>query len=182
MKSRLALSAVLTVLLLAFVPAQAWAHGDEGTDRAYDLVRQAIALIVNTPDDMDAISDKINDAIGAKDPSNVQIPSVQQAKQAADGGDLHQARSLLEQSIGARVHTGVAEPVPIGQPAPVTGADTGTVAAIDELAGRGALNGGDWIMLAISVVVGLGGVVLSLRLRPRHLPHPGPDTSEVNPS
>jgi hypothetical protein len=184
MKHRLRVSAVLAVLLLAVVPGTAWAHGPEETNSAYDLVREAITLIVNTPDDMDSITDKINDAIEATDSSNVQIPLVQQAKQAAEGGDMHQVRTLLEQSIGARVHTEAAEPVPIGQPAPApaptpaaapaTDADKGKVAVLDPMPGRGELSGGDWVMLAISILVGLVGIALSLRLRPRHLPHPGP--------
>jgi len=167
------LAAVLATLTLALVPGTAWAHGPEGTERAYDLVRQAIALIVNTPDNMDSIADKVTDATEAADSSGVQIPLVKQAKKAMDAGDLHQTRALLEKSIGARVHTDTSEPVPIGQPAPV-GADTGTVAAVDPMPGRNGLAGSDWIMLALSVVVGVGGIALSLKLRPRHLPHPGP--------
>ena len=167
------LAAVVAALTLAFVPGTAWAHGPEDTGRAYDLVRQAIALIVNTPDDMDAIADKVNDAMEAEDSSGVQITLVKQAEQAMEAGDLHQTRALLEKSIGARVHTDASEPVPIGQPAPV-GADTGTVAAVDPMPGRSGIDGSDWIMLALSVVVGVGGIALSLELRPRHLPHPGP--------
>ncbi len=174
MRSRLALAATLTSLLLALMPGVASAHGDEDTGRSYDLVRQAIALIVNTPGDMDAITDKINDALGAENRDRVQIPLVQQAKAALESNDMHQVRALLERSIGAKVHIGPAEPVPIGEPAPATGAETGTVAAIDAMSGRGNVNGGDWIMLALSVAAGLGGVALSLRMRPRHLPHPGP--------
>jgi hypothetical protein len=164
----------LAALLLAVLPGVAWAHGDEGGERAYDLVRQAIALIVNTPDDMDAIADKINDAIEAEDTSDVQIPFVEQANMAMDAGDMHQTRALLEKAIGARVHTSTADPVPMGQPAPATGAETGTVAAIDSLPGRGDLGSRDWVMLTLSVLVLLGGFAVSTRLRPRNLPHPGP--------
>ena len=91
---------VLMALLLVITPARAWA--DENEDRAYDLVRQAIALIVNTPADVDAISYKIDAALSAKDQSQVQIPLVQQAKDALARGNLHRVRALLEKSIGAR--------------------------------------------------------------------------------
>ena len=168
------LAALVVVLLVATVPGVAWGHGGEENERAYDLTRQAIALIVNTPDDMDAIADKINDAIEAKNASGVQMPLVEQAKGALEAGDMHQARALLEKAIGARVHTSTAEPVPIGQPAPATGSETGTVAAIDALPGRDGMSNLDWVMLALSAVVLVGGVTLSVRLRPRHLPHPGP--------
>jgi hypothetical protein len=173
---RLAAVVAALALALTFVPGTAaWAHGPEDTERAYDLVRQAIALIVSTPDDMDGIADKVNDAMEADDASGVQITLVKQAEQAMEAGDLHQTRALLEKSIGARVHTDASEPVPIGQPAPV-GADTGTVAAVDPLPGRDGVAGSDWIMLALSLLVGLGGIALSLQLRPRHLPHPGPSS------
>lgn len=55
--------------MLALIPAVAWAHDDEEAGRSYDLVRQAIALIVNTPRDVELIADKIDDALGAEDPS-----------------------------------------------------------------------------------------------------------------
>jgi hypothetical protein len=166
-----AVMAGLTAALLIFAPATAWAHGDDESERAFDLVRQAIALIVNTPDDTMAIADKIDDAIGSGDTSDVRIPLVEQARDALAAGDVHKARALLEQSIGARVHTSGADPVAVGHaPPPITGAGTGTVAAIDALPGRGGLRGGEWALLAVCVAVALAGVTLSIRLRP-HLPH-----------
>lgn len=159
-------AAVMVTAIVLLLPASAWAHGTGESDKAFDLVRQAIALIVNTPSDMDAITEKINDAVDAKDTTNVQMPLVRQAKDAVDTGDMHQVRRLLEQSIGARVHTGPADPVPIGNPAPAVGADTGTLASVDGLPGRHGLTGGDWIVLAVSLVAVLGGLGLAIRLRP----------------
>lgn len=151
------------ILILALVPGPARADdGDEPSDRAYDLVRQAIALIVNTPGDTMAVQVRIDDAAKAKDPSGVDLPLVRKAGQAFGAGDRHQARALLERSIGARVHTGPAEPVPIGK-VPVVGAETGTVAAVDPLPGRGRLTAGDWALLSVSVAVGLMGLALSVR-------------------
>lgn len=171
---RIGVVVALATTLVAIAPTPAWADGDEGTTRAYDFVRQAIALIVNTPEDNSAITDKISDAIDAEDSVGVQIGLVHQARQALTNGDRHRARALLEQSIGARVHSSTTDPVPIGRPAPVTGRDTGTIIPVDAMAGRGALGVGDWALLALVTVVGLGGVALSLRLRPCHLPHPDP--------
>jgi len=157
--------------LIALAPATAWAHGDDEAADAFTLVRQAIALIVNTPGNQMAIADKIDDALAAEDTDNVQVPLVQQAKDALAAGDLHRTRSLLEAAIGARVHTSTADPVPIGQPAPVTGEQTGTLATVDAISGRHGLTGTDWILLATSLVVAAAGIALSTRLRP-HLPHP----------
>ena len=67
---------------------------DEGTERAYDLVRQAIALIVDTPADVDAITDK-SDALSAKDQSQVQIALVQRAKDALARGNLQELEAEI---------------------------------------------------------------------------------------
>jgi len=108
----------------------------EGTERAYDLVRQNIALIVDTPADVDAIPDKIGDARSARDQSQVQIALVRQAKDAPARGNLHRMRALLEKSIGAR--------------------GSGRTAAVEAMPGRGSLSGGDWVMLGLSILVGGG--------------------------
>jgi len=96
---------------------------------------------------------------------------VEQAKQALAADDMHQARARLEAAIGARVHTSNADPVPIGEPAPVTGEATGTVAALDAMVGRNGLTGGDWILIVVAALAGLAGIAASVRLRPR-TPHP----------
>ncbi len=167
--------ALLLIIATAVAPRPAWAHGEGDSDKALVLVRQAIAYLVNTPPNMDGATDKIGDAAEAEDKAGVQLPLVEQAKDAMEAGemgsvDVHKVRALLEQSIGAHVHTGPTDPVAIGQvPPPVTGAETGTLAAIDPMPGRGGLTGGDWALLVISMLVGLGGLALSILLRP-HLP------------
>jgi hypothetical protein len=175
---RLALAALLAAAMLALTPGNAWAHGGGDSDKSLVLVRQAIALIVNTPANMDAITDKINDALDAADKSNVNLTFVQRAKDSMDSNDLHQVRRLLEAAIGARVHTGRADPVPIGNALPLVGTDTGTLDVADPMPGRGPLSGGDWVLLALALAVGLLGIAASLKLRP-HLPHsPAPAKDE----
>ena len=163
------LCALVVLVLIGLAPPGAWADdGDDAAD-AFTLVRQAIALIVNTPGDETAIDDKVDDALAADDTHNVDLALVSRAKDILAAGDLHQARGLLEQSIGARVHTSTADPVPIGRPAPVTGEQTGTLAAIDAMPGRQGLTAADWTLLAICLVTAAFGLVLSARLR-SHLP------------
>ncbi len=70
------------------------------------MLRQAIALIVNTPADMGAIAGKIDDALKARDKAGVNLALVQQAKNTLASNDMHRVRRLLEAAIGARVHTG----------------------------------------------------------------------------
>ena len=102
---------------------------------------------------MDAITEKIGDALSAKDQSQVQIALVQRAKDALARGNLHRARALLKKSIGAR--------------------GSGRTAAVQAMPGRGSLSGGDWVMLGLSVLVGVAGIVAAAMLRPRRLPRPG---------
>ncbi|MEP6526844.1 MAG: hypothetical protein ABJA86_06735 [Nocardioidaceae bacterium] len=158
--------AALTTALLVLTPSVAWAHGEGESNMAFDLVRQAIGLIVNTPDDTAAIEDKINDALHAEDKSDVKMPPVQRAIEALDSGDLDQTRLLLEVAIGARSGTDSSEPVRLGTAPPVTGEETGTLAATDPLPGRDGLSGGDWALLIASVLVGLMGAAAAFWLRP----------------
>ncbi|WP_454852325.1 hypothetical protein [Promicromonospora soli] len=161
---------VAALLLVLLAPAPAFAHGDDEQARAFDLVRQAIALIVNTPGDQMNIEDKVADALVAEDTTDVRLDLVRQAEDALASGDLHDARALLERSIGARVHTSAADPVPIGQPPPLTGEQTGTLAAVDALPGRQELRGGEWLLLTASLLIGATGVLVAARIRPPHLP------------
>jgi hypothetical protein len=157
--------AALTAALLVLTPTGAWAHGEDESNMAFDLVRRAIGLIVNTPHDSAGIEDKINDALHAEDKSDVKMAPVERAMEALDGGDLDQTRLLLEVAIGARSATG-GEPVSMGNAPPVTGEETGTLAATDPMPGRAGLNGSDWGLLVASVVVGLVGAAAAYWLRP----------------
>jgi hypothetical protein len=119
------------------------------------LVLQAIGIIVNKPGDMDEISDKVDDALEAPDQEGVDLAQVQVAKDALDNGNMDQARTLLQQSLqgGAPMQSAAGE-------------DTGTTVVHDPLNPRGHLAGGDWVLLAISVLVTLLGGWLAVRFRP----------------
>lgn len=173
---------LIVVVSLAglIVPSAAFAHGEGESDQSLVLVRQAIALMVNTPGDQMAIEDKLNDCLEAPDKEGVNIATVRQAMSmmqtgggmGSDGmmtsGDMMQVRTLLEKSIGARPIMGSEDPVQIGDvPPPLTGEDTGTLVVLDPLPGRHDLTGVAWIALAAAGLVVLAGVGLSLRLRPR---------------
>jgi hypothetical protein len=137
--------------VLAALPALAH-EGD--SDQASVLVLQAIGIIVNKPDDMDAIGDKVNDALNAPKKEGVDLAQVQAAKDALDNGNMDQARTLLQQSLQ-------------GGPMEATvGEETGTTVVHDPLNPRGHLAGGDWVLLAISVLAMLLGGWLAVRFRP----------------
>jgi hypothetical protein len=153
--------------------ARAYAHTGEQSQEASQLVRQAIAIIVNKPSDKMGIEDKINDALDSKLPQGVNLDLVRQAKDAFDARDLHKTRGYLEESIGARPHVGSGLPVAIGQsPAPptpaelATGEETGTNIANDPLVVHRHFNGRNTTMLVLSVLLIVAGAVLAVRYRP----------------
>jgi len=169
-----ALAALTAALALTFLaPAAAYADEPGESDEAKALVLQAIALMVNTPDDMMAIEERVGDALEASDKEGVDLDMVQQAADALDTGDMRRARDLLQSAIGAGpyVGTGVPEPVREGSgqpgiPAFAVAGESGTTVVLDAYQPDGGLDRGEVVLLVLSVVVLLGGVLLSWRLRP----------------
>lgn len=171
-----ALVATAVVSMVAVGPV--WAHGDEdeeGTE-AFQFVRQAIALVVNTPDDHDAIADKIADALDAADDHGVDLALVGDAQAALETEDLHQTRTLLESSIGARPHLVADDPGAAGDHldgavddlAPAD--EVAAPAILDPLDTRRDLSSGDWVIVAAALAaIGLG-TTAAVRLRPEHRP------------
>ncbi len=182
---RAACAVMLTFGALIAFPVPAFAHTGEATTKASLLVRQAIALIVNTPRNEMEIEDKINDALDSNDTAGVNLDLVGQAKDKLAAGDLHATRTLLERSIGARPHLSPAMPVAIGStpaqsasmPGTVidtpngpmqmaVGDQTGSGVAEDPLSVSTDLSGRELGALIVSIVAIAGGVVLAIRFRP----------------
>ncbi len=101
--------------------------------------------------DSDQASVLVLQAIGI----GVDLAQVQAAKDALDTGDMGQARTLLQQSLqgGAPMEA-------------ASGEETGTTVVHDSLNPRGHLAGGDWVLLAISVLALALGGWLAVRYRP----------------
>ena len=111
-------NAAMSLLAIAVVftgAGPAWAHEGEESDKAADLIRQAIALVVNEPGKLADAREKVGDARKAKDQTGVDMALLGQGDDALAAGDIHQGRAFLEAAIGARPHTGGAEPAPIRQ-------------------------------------------------------------------
>lgn len=167
----------VAALALALSAPPAAAHGGDESDEAGVLVRQAIALIVNTPDDTMAIEDKITDATEAKDQEGVDVAIVRRAGEALGAHDMHRARALLEVSIGARAHLSNALPRDVRE-APAkpgtgtaglhlaTGDDPGGGLADDPLVAHRRFDGRATATLALSVLLVAVGLGLSVRFRP----------------
>lgn len=175
--AQLAAAAVFALLSLA-LPAVAHAHGDEAEIPARELVLQAIAYIVNTPDDSDMISEKLMEATESEDASGVDLEAVDRAMAELDDGDLVQGRILLEESIGARPDLSGMDVRHVLNVAPgasvvslATGEQAGTAIVTDELSGRGPWTGTDSVLVAIAAVTAGLGLLLSWRFRPAHSIH-----------
>lgn len=167
---------VAAVLALWAGPAAADEQGE--SDEARVLVLQAIALIVNTPDDMHMIEERVNDALQAPHKEGVDMASVEQAAQALEAGDLQRTRELLQTAIGAGPFVGSGAPKPIGEtsgepgrPAFAVGAEAGTTVVLDDYTPDKGLNGGEVVMLVLSVAVLAVGAWMAWRFRPPETVH-----------
>lgn len=163
--------AVAAVLMLWTGPAAADEPGE--SDEARVLVLQAIALIVSTPNDMHMIEERVEDAIQAPHQEGVDMASVEKATTALEEGDLQRTRELLQVAIGAGPFVGSGVPKPIGEtsgepgrPAFAVGAESGTSVVLDAYRSDTALNGGEVVLLILSVAVIAVGVLMAWRFRP----------------
>ena len=167
---RATITAAIAALLSILVAVPSGAHGVGESTKAVELVQQAIAYLVNEPDNLMAAEEKVNDALKTSDQKGVDRDSLTAAKRAIKQGDGHRGRAFLERSIGARPHLSGIEPLPVRHvpTEPATGAASGTKVVTDPLPGRGALDGGAWALLIASALLALGGAVAAWRFRPAH--------------
>ena len=161
---------VLAALTATVVIGAASVAADEPGEStmAHHLVREAIALIVNTPGDMEAIREKVGDALEVEDQEGVDIAMVRQADEALAAGDMHEARVLLERSIGARSHVGTSDVAPIGEVSEhrmARGGEPGDAPILDPL-DTSEIQGGDAAAVATGAVLALAGILLGWRWRP----------------
>jgi hypothetical protein len=162
----LLLAALTTAVLVGAVPAAADEPGESTV--AHHLVREAIALMVNTPGDMEAIREKVGDALEVEDQEGVDIALVRQADEALAAGDMHEARALLERSIGARPHQGTSDVAPIGEVSDhqmARGGEPGDAPIVDPL-DTSNIQGSDAAAIAAGAILALGGILLGWRWRP----------------
>lgn len=166
MRAVVLLAALTTAVLVGAVPAMADEPGESTV--AHHLVREAIALIVNTPRNMDAVREKVGDALSVDNQKGVDIALVRQADKALAAGDMHEARDLLERSIGARPHQGASDVVPIGEVSQhqmARGGEPGDAPILDPL-DTSDISGADAAALAVGAILALLGILLGWHWRP----------------
>jgi hypothetical protein len=168
------LAAALVLYLFVGLGAGTAAADQPGeSDEARVLVQQAIALMVNTPDDKMAIGERVEDALAAPHKEGVDLARVGQAQEALADGDTRRARALLQEAIGAgpfladgtpwRIRETTGEP---GAPAFAVRGETGTSVILDEYDPGRRLDGGERLLLVLSGAAVVGGLVLAWRWRP----------------
>lgn len=155
-----------TTLLLACVMAlggalsasPAWADEPGETTEGYLLVQQALGHLAHdtTSGGIAFAMEKTDDALSTKDQQGVDVAELQQAMAALEAGQAEQGRALLQRSISGA----------ISQLEPAIGEETGTTVVLSPLPGRGSLTGGDWALLAISLLLVLIGGGLAWRFGP----------------
>ncbi len=162
---RAALPLVLVAGLVVLLPAMAArAHEDEEEVPARTLVQQAIVLIRSQPEQVEAIEDKIHDALEATDTEGVDLALLEQADRAFEAGELHEAQDLLERSIGAAPHQVVASPNPEpGLPtSPAPAEEPSPVLHERGLEGGDQdLSGGPFLLGAAVLLAGLGVLIVA---------------------
>ena len=170
---RILLAGIAVAVLTVPSAVPAAADGQEESDDARVLVLQAIALIVNSPDDEHEIEERLEHAHEATHQEGVDLDLVEEAAAALHDGDHESARELLQTSIGAGpfVSPGVPEPIreahgEPGDPAFAVGAETGTTVVLDEYEPSSALDGGNVALLVLSAAAIVLGVVLAWLFRP----------------
>ena len=170
----------MTAVLLgpAGAASAAEGHGEE-SDVASVLVLQSISIIANDGT-LEAAAEKLEDALEARDKEGTDLGKVEEALEvlegAADSPDagaaMAEARTILESATEVRPATGygeMPEPGMVGEgEAPyATGADTGTAVVLDPVSPeRGIGDGGDAVLIVLSVISVLAGLYLARRWRP----------------
>lgn len=113
--------AVAVIGAAGLAPQRALAHGGGDEAGAVDLVEQALAIVVNSPDAIGEALERIEAALveEAEGPSgDLDVASLEAAVAALEAGDLHDAEDALVAALGVDPHADGGEGVDAGQASP----------------------------------------------------------------
>lgn len=161
---RAGLAALVGVLVLGLGAGAAAAHEEGESTQASALVQQAQALLVNG-NSADAVTEKLQDALKAADPSGTDLDVVRTVTgQVAQGPLSERRRTQLAAQLQGALTQDAAAPM-------ATGAQTGTRVVLAELKpARGISDGGDGLLFALSAAAIVAGTALAYRWRPAAAP------------
>jgi len=122
-RTAVAMFAVAVALAGAVVlaPPSAFAHGGDEEANAVDLVEQALAIVVNTPDAVGEALERVEAALAdeaEKSTGELDIASLELAAAALETGDLHDAEDALVAALGIDPHADEDAPVDAVEEAP----------------------------------------------------------------
>jgi len=101
--SRFAAGLAMVLAVVAWAAVPALAHGDDGEADPVDLVEQALAIVVNTPEAAAEASERVEDALAAEasEPSGeLDVVALEAAAAALEGGELLDAQDALMEALG----------------------------------------------------------------------------------
>jgi len=111
---------VVAVFVSAWASPSANAHGGEGESDPVNLVEQALAIVVNTPDAVGEALERVEDALveEAEGPTgDLDIAALEEAVLALEESRLHDAEDALVRALGRDPHLEDPEPANIGETA-----------------------------------------------------------------
>ena len=168
---RVALGLVVAAGALVSLASPAMAHEGEESIPAITNVQEGIAILAEHPGSfptaevIDHAMDKVGDALESEDTSGVLLDLVQQAKDALDAGNIDEALTLLERSIGACPGAPVIEPENAPRTPPPLSSPCPSVAHIQAL-DRSPIGGAkEPVLIAVGAVLILAGLGLARRIR-----------------
>lgn len=167
--SRLWSGLVLSVLVVLWSALPALAHGGEGESDPVNLVEQALAIVVNTPDAVDEALERVEEALGteAAEPSGeLDVPALEEAAVALEDDRLHDAEDLLVEALGQDPHAGSAEPSSFSSTAAeeVTGQMPPQHGLTDRVDGGFEIpSAGGWTAIGVAAAGAVVGVILVRR-------------------
>lgn len=161
----LVVAIAVSMFVLAFA-GPAWAHEGEEAEPAATLVEEGIAIIATQPEQMDAIDDKIGDALESEDQDGVDVAILTRAQGAFEEGDLDTTLLLLEQSLGVRPGQLMTDPTSgLPSPAPVPPSQEGPDSPLLASGGH-RVPGGQAVGLVVLAVASMSvGFIVVRRFR-----------------
>ncbi|HYY80772.1 MAG TPA: hypothetical protein VFD04_16555 [Actinomycetes bacterium] len=150
-------------LAVAALAAPALAHEEEKAVPARTLADEAIAIIRSQPEQMDAITDKVNDATESEDAAGVSKPLLEQAKTTLGTGDLSKTELLLEEAVGTCPGQPVTNPAGVRKPLKLS-APCPAPAHLTALGRQPITGAAKPVLLGLGALLALGGLLLAWRI------------------
>lgn len=107
------LALVVTIGVVAFGSTPAAAHGGGDEAAPVDLVEQALAILVNTPDAVGEVIERVEEALveeGEAPSGDLDLVALEEALSALEDGRSHDAEDALIAALGQDPHDDEPEP------------------------------------------------------------------------